>query len=93
MGAEKANCYQCEYRRNLAGSCHSSCGHPVYEKLGSLAILVAFDPAYAEKLREVIEVKGNPAAIEKGWFMHPVDFDPAWLESCTGFKKKLDKEG
>lgn len=50
------------------------------------------DPAYAEKLKEVIEVKGNPVGKSQGWFFHPVDFDPVWLESCTGFKKIEDKQ-
>lgn len=31
------------------------------------------------------KVKGDKHGIEKGWFMWPVNFDPAWLEACTGF--------
>lgn len=35
-----------------------------------------------------ITVKGNPHGIKKGWFMHPLNFDPVWLEECNGFKAK-----
>ena len=33
-------------------------------------------------------VTGNPHGIKKGWFCHPFNFDPVWLESCDGFKQK-----
>jgi hypothetical protein len=37
-----------------------------------------------------IIVKGNPVGIERGWFTHPVDFDPTWLEECSGFVDKSE---
>jgi len=37
-------------------------------------------------------VKGNPHGIRSGWFFWPWNFDPTWLISCTGFKKK-EKRG
>lgn len=40
------------------------------------------------------EVKGNKHGIEKGWFMWPVNFDPIWVEVCSGFSSdtKDDRE-
>ncbi|KKM20558.1 hypothetical protein LCGC14_1644330, partial [marine sediment metagenome] len=35
-----------------------------------------------------IKVRGNAYGIKSGWFNHPFNFDPVWLEECTGFKKK-----
>ena len=34
------------------------------------------------------KVKGDPHGIRSGWFLWPWNFDPVWLISCTGFKKK-----
>lgn len=31
------------------------------------------------------KVEGNPQGIRGGWFFHPHNFDPVWLESCDGF--------
>jgi hypothetical protein len=33
-------------------------------------------------------VKGNEQGKKNGWFFHPFDFDPVWLESCDGFKEE-----
>jgi hypothetical protein len=33
-------------------------------------------------------IKGNPQGIRGGWFMWPANFDPTWLEACTGFREK-----
>ena len=35
-------------------------------------------------------VEGDPYGIASGWFNHPFNFDPVWLNSCTGFKSKTD---
>jgi len=37
---------------------------------------------------EGTKVKGHSAGIQGGWFMWPYNFDPTWLESCTGFTKR-----
>ncbi len=33
-------------------------------------------------------VVGNEHGIKNGWFFHPVNFDPTWLEECDGFQPK-----
>jgi hypothetical protein len=35
-----------------------------------------------------VKVVGNKHGIANGWFNHPFDFDPTWLEECSGFEKK-----
>jgi hypothetical protein len=42
-------------------------------------------------------VKGNQHGIDNGWFRWPLNFDPRWLISCSGFSddpkdNKEDKE-
>jgi hypothetical protein len=40
---------------------------------------------------EGCKVKGNKHGIRNGWFNHPFNFDPTWLEECSGFKNKKEK--
>jgi len=35
-----------------------------------------------------LKIKGDPHGIRMGWFVWPVNFDPAWLEICNGFEEK-----
>lgn len=37
---------------------------------------------------EGITVKGDPRGIQRGWFMHPLNFDPTWLLECSGFEAR-----
>lgn len=90
----KPNCYECVHRRDLGFSAHSQCVHPAYEGGNTpLAVLSAMLHASRrggpiEAGNKEIAVKGNPHGIANGWFMHPLNFDPVWLESCTGFQAK-----
>ena len=34
------------------------------------------------------KVVGNLHGVRNGWFWWPINFDPVWLEKCTGFEKK-----
>lgn len=40
----------------------------------------------------VANVVGHSHGIKRGWFYHPVNFDPVWLVSCTGFEAKATGE-
>jgi hypothetical protein len=31
------------------------------------------------------KVEGHPQGIKNGWFCWPINFDPTWLVSCSGF--------
>ena len=89
----KFDCYKCEYRGGVAGSCHSSCNHPAVKSekedplLNIMAIFASVgrvDPVVISKLG----IEGNPHGIAKGWFNWPFNFDPTWLENCDGCKFK-----
>lgn len=30
-------------------------------------------------------VEANPHGVKNGWFMWPLNFDPAWMVSCDGY--------
>jgi len=32
------------------------------------------------------KVKGNAYGRKMGWFFHPFNFDPTWLEECDSFQ-------
>jgi hypothetical protein len=38
------------------------------------------------------KVTGDPHGIRNGWFFFPINFDPVWLQSCTGFEQLPAKE-
>ena len=91
----KPNCYECKYRRSLAGDCHSSCAHPkanggdnplmalmaIFASVGRVA------PVMGEGAKG-LNVKFSEWGIKQGWCNFPWNFDPVWLESCDGFEKK-----
>ena len=92
---EKPDCYKCQYRGEVPGSAHSSCHHPAYgpahgDAFGNLMSILGsvgrVPPVMVEG--QGITVKGNKHGIRSGWFQHPYNFDPVWLEECTGFKAK-----
>lgn len=89
----KPNCYECKHRGDLPGSCHSQCKHPAFDGahavFGLLATLRASQRGGPiEASNGEITVKGNQHGIENGWFMHPLNFDPVWLEECNGFESR-----
>lgn len=80
----KPNCYKCEYRGTVPGSCHSSCNHPKVKDNQLTSLMSGFLGIQMQGL----EVIGSRHGRENGWFMWPMNFDPVWLESCDGFKTK-----
>lgn len=32
-------------------------------------------------------VTGDKHGIEKGWFFHPINYDPVWLLTCNGYSE------
>lgn len=90
----KPNCYECNHRRVLAGSCHSSCKHPANVNASPLEEIMATFASVGRAAPVVggavasLNVKGNEHGIRSGWFNWPYNFDPVWLESCDGFEEK-----
>lgn len=76
------NCYTCNFRKDVPGSCHSRCtatGKPNLDFLLSLQVVSGVQFA---------GVKFNPHGVNSGWCTWPIDFDPVWVEQCGLYKKK-----
>jgi len=87
MNKNKPDCYKCKYRGEVAGSAHICCKHPKCSGAGNglIGLLVALSGGHAPQLKTELKVKGNEQGIRSGWFCHPLNFDPVWLEECDGF--------
>lgn len=83
MKSNKPNCYECKWRGDLLGDCHSKCEHPV--ATGPQGLAACFVPELA---KAILGVVGSSHGRRRGWFSWPLNFDPVWLESCNGFEKK-----
>lgn len=91
----KPDCYKCQHRGVVAGSAHSSCKHPAFKAVQDdplLSLLSVFAsvgrvPGIAVT-SDACKVKGNKHGVRSGWFNHPLNFDPVWLEECSGFETK-----
>lgn len=89
---DKPNCFECKYRKSLPGTAHSKCVHPSTKSLEDnpllemLAIFASVGRTPPMVADTGLNVKGHPHGIAKGWFNHPWNFDPTWLESCDGFE-------
>jgi hypothetical protein len=42
--------------------------------------------------RRDLAVKGSAYGVKSGWFTWPWNFDPVWLEVCSGFEIKDEEE-
>jgi hypothetical protein len=88
------NCRECVYRTR-AGSytVHSRCSHPTIDRIMSdHDVLVLLMDGLVNKHRVPqglwdLNVEVEPGAIANGWGLWPFNFDPRWVESCTGFSK------
>lgn len=92
---EKPDCYECVHRGKVAGSAHSSCHHPAFVKahdnplMNIMAIFGSVGRAPPMQVKsDEVEVVGNSHGIAHGWFNHPFNFDPVWLEKCTGYESR-----
>jgi len=87
---EKPNCYNCKWRGECPGSAHSSCNHPKAKQSGSelIGLMSVLSGGKMPPIKTGLKVKGNEHGIRNGWFNHPYNFDPVWLEECDGFEPK-----
>ncbi len=94
----KPNCYKCVHRQGIPGNSHSSCHHPSLKALNEdpIAVLMGLLGKQAPYIKandyfpNAIKVVGNSHGIAHGWFAHPFNYDPVWLEKCDGFTEKVN---
>lgn len=89
MSASKGmqgRCYDCIWRGEVPGSCHSSCEHPVTQAPAAI-IKELFNSGGADStMHRQLKIDYNPQGFEGGWFFWPFNFDPVWLRNCVGFE-------
>jgi len=84
---KKTDCYECKWREDVSGSAHSRCNHPKSQLEHPLLELNSImSGGHAPQLKTSLKVKGNEHGKKSGWFNHPLNFDPVWLEECDGFE-------
>lgn len=89
----KNKCYDCVYRRSVAGSAHSSCAHPDTSDvrdnpMAEIVGIIGDGMPLPTKAWRTLKISGIPHGIRNGWFCWPLNFDPVWLNHCDGFKNK-----
>ena len=90
----KPDCYQCQWRRGIAGDAHSSCAHPdlglddTNPMFQMFSILSSAKRINSQVGIDKLGIKANYQGIRKGWVNFPFNFDPMWIEACNGFALK-----
>ncbi len=91
---KKFNCYECKFRRDIAGDTHSRCAHP---KVGGdeddafmslVSLLGGANNSEEFGAYNFLKIQGHQHGIRSGWFNWPYNFDPTWLLNCDGFEKR-----
>lgn len=90
----KPNCYECIHRGTIPGDAHSCCNHPQSGiNTDSIAKLMAIfssvrrvSPCLCAEGIAALGIDANMHGVENGWFNWPYNFDPVWLNTCTGFE-------
>jgi len=89
----KVDCYKCKWRREVPGSAHSACKHPLTEilwhnpMLRLTALLKGLPPVCV--VPEGLGLEVEAYGIERGWFNFPFNFDPCWLIDCKGYEEVI----
>lgn len=80
-------CYKCKHRGTILGNCHTMCKHPTFSKAqeSPMAQMGALFGVNIVAKSEECVVTSDPHGAR--WFSHPMNFDPVWLLSCTGFEE------
>jgi hypothetical protein len=88
---DKPNCYTCAHRGTIPGDAHSCCCHPATgcvsgDLFGNIEKLVLGQTCTAAI---DLGIRAKEHGVRMGWFMWPRNFDPVWLESCSGYEPRI----
>lgn len=79
-----SKCCTCKYRGIVPGDAHICCEYPGNET----SMFDLFSMKNQENIIK-LNIKANPYAIQRGWFLYPINFDPNWLENCDGYVEQI----
>jgi hypothetical protein len=75
------NCYNCPFRKPIAGNAHSQCtffGEGV--ESFHIGLRLQVQPTKQFKNGDEVVLEFDPIGIENGWCMWPINFDPTWVK-------------
>lgn len=93
----KPNCYYCHWKKDLNGSAHINCSHPLLPNESTdnnqfvvimSALMSARHIPFSLSGNNPIGAVGDQHGIKNGWFNFPYNFDPIWLLECKGYREK-----
>lgn len=95
MKMTKNKCYDCKWRGEIRGDCHSCCEHPSLKEINqNLDAKLMSIFAGVQRVAPVnisskeMNIRASQYGINNGWFNFPFNFDPTWLKNCDGFEMK-----
>ena len=92
----EAICNNCRHRGTVPNSVHSSCHHPLAtEIISNSGLLFSMmksitgdsELGYTGDLEIELKKGYEGYAIDSGYFIWPINFDPGWIENCNGYKE------
>lgn len=89
----KPNCYKCKHRRPLAWSAHSECAHPGIQPAERILQPFLIPNGIRRGAAVRLGITWHQHGADSGWFMWPMDFDPVWLQTCSGFTPEENEGG
>ncbi|MHA1333266.1 MAG: hypothetical protein ACTSPL_04225 [Candidatus Odinarchaeia archaeon] len=93
------DCWKCKWHRRIAGDVHIKCAHPEAEKLKAatinevlLRVFAGWEIVPLIPKDFALKIKLDPIGIKRGWANWPWNFDPIWVEECSGFEEKEEEK-
>lgn len=86
-------CSTCKHAGDVYNSCHASCKHPAVNEIISNSddLMFLLDGIVNKKkipyIHMSLKVDIKKQGIEGGWASWPFNFDPMWLDNCTGYEE------
>ena len=83
------HCHTCQHHKPVPDTDNCACNHPWLDsKNTAMAQLMVQKMGECKMVNEGVEffVKINQQGIDSGAANWPIDFDPVWLEECTGYE-------
>lgn len=95
-----ADCYNCKFASPAPGSSHhQECAHPIPTAIGRFTAIrfcsaggfsITGTNKETGEEKDILTMKFNPHGVRNGWCLWPLNFDPCWVDKCTGFQKRGD---
>lgn len=88
-----SDCNSCQFKRNIPGDCHISCGHPVFTSDPNLAfkVNIALMTGNQKLIKPYLGLDFSEYGISSGWCSFPVNYDPIWVSGECNLRAISEK--